>query len=343
MSLKNIKIVQNILKQEERFDLAIKLENSYYEIKTIEEQDEWVKCTLDLYVHPHYYMELILLKNKKQNHYMQLTSINEYKKLIDIFQGLFDSDTYIDSIEFKINTNIESENITDTTYIFVDESGDMNFTATGSKHYMFNFLVKKRPFKLHEYISNYRYELLEKSLDPLLNRRLNIEYFHAHNDNKHIRKELFNIISTFDTQAVKIYSYILEKEKVQPEKRAKNEDFYIDNLIYSISKLLEKIEISSNFVIITDNLPVAKNRKKQEKALKVGVTKYLKEHSLNLRYDIFHHCSASSANLQIIDYIGWAIYRKYEHKNDMDYKTIKKYILAEDIVTKSRGVKYYEK
>ena len=28
-------------------------------------------------------------------------------------------------------------------YIFVDEAGDMDFSPRGSKHYMFNFLVKK--------------------------------------------------------------------------------------------------------------------------------------------------------------------------------------------------------
>jgi len=154
---------------------------------------------------------------------------------------------------------------------------------------------------------------------------------------------IIDIISTFDTEAIKVYSYILEKEKVEPKKREKNEKFYIDNLIHSIAKLLEKIQISSNFVIITDSLPVAQNRKKQEKALKVGVKKYLEEYKLDFRYDIFHHCSASSTNLQIIDYIGWAVYRKYEHSDDSFYKKIEKYILAEDIVTKDRGVKFYEK
>ena len=39
-------------------------------------------------------------------------------------------------------------------YIFVDESGDMDFSAQGSKHYMFTFLVKQRPFKLHEASAN---------------------------------------------------------------------------------------------------------------------------------------------------------------------------------------------
>ena len=35
---------------------------------------------------------------------------------------------------------------TNTTYIFVDEAGDMDFSARGSQYYMFSFLVKKRPF-----------------------------------------------------------------------------------------------------------------------------------------------------------------------------------------------------
>jgi len=238
---------------------------------------------------------------------------------------------------------MSSENTTKITYIFIDESGDMNFTSTGSKYYIFNFLVKKRPFKLHEQLSNYRYELLEKNLDPSLNRRLNIEYFHAHNDNKYIKDELFNLISTFNKESVKIYSYILEKEKVNPKKREQKEDFYIDNLIYSIGKLLKKIEIDDSFIIVTDNLPVAQNRKKQEKALKYGIGKYLTEHHHNFRYDIFHHCSASSANLQIIDYIGWAIARKYESGDTKYYEKIKKYILKEDMVIEKGERKYYEK
>ena len=329
MSKENIKIVQNILKAQNKYNLAIKLQNSHYTLRVIEDMDEWEKCILDIFVHPNYYLEL--------------QEITEDKELLKIFQGLFDSNTYIYGYDFKINTKINIENINNTTYIFVDESGDMDFSHKGSKYYLFNFLVKKRPFKLHEYISNYRYELLEKNLDPLIGSRINIEYFHANNDNKHIKNEIFNIISTFDKENVKVYSYILEKEKVSPDKRKSKEHFYIDNLIYSIGKLLTKLDIDTNFVIITDNLPVENNKKKQEKALKLGVHNYIKENNLHLRYDIFHHCSASSVNLQIIDYIGWAINRKYEHDDNTYYKKVQKYILSEDIVTKDRERKYYEK
>ncbi len=329
MSRSNIKIVQNILKSQNKYNLAIKFDNAYYNLRTIDTMDEWEQCILDIFVHPNYFLELQSIENDKE--------------LLSIFQGLFNSDTHIKYFQFKINTDAHIETISDTTYIFVDESGDMDFTQGGSKYYLFNFLVKKRPFKLHEHISSYRYELLEKNLDPLINSRINIEYFHANNDNKHIKNEMFNIISTFDNNDVKVYSYILEKEKVSPDKRKSKEHFYIDNLIYSIGKLLEKLKINTNFVIITDNLPVENNKKKQEKALKLGVHNYIKEHNLHLRYDIFHHCSASSVNLQIIDYIGWAINRKYEHNDDIYYKKIAKYILSEDIVTKNRKKKYYEK
>jgi len=79
--------------------------------------------------------------------------------------------------------------MSEIVYIFVDESGDMDFSIKGSKHYMFHFLVKKRPFNLHAKISNYRYQLLERGLDPSNTQRFDIEYFHAHKDNKYIKND----------------------------------------------------------------------------------------------------------------------------------------------------------
>jgi hypothetical protein len=330
VSQQHVDIIQNILKKHNRYDLALKLENAYYEDYQI---DNWNGGLgeVNVYVHP--------------NHYLELQSLNEDDRnlLISLFDGLPHSYYEITSITFSINTDIAAQNISDTVYIFVDEAGDMDFSAKGSKHYMFNFLVKRRPFNLHEYIANYRYSLLERNLDPLNGTRLDIEAFHAHNDNKYIKEELFNIISTFDVESVKAYSYILEKPKVDPGKRKEKEHFYIDNLSFSIQRLLDKLEIDKNFIIITDRLPVQKNKSKQVGALKKGIKEYLKNNGLKIRYDIFHHCSASSANLQIVDYISWAIYRKYEHEQDSYYEQIERYILDEEVMTKDREVNHYER
>ncbi len=327
MNKEHIKIIQNILKKQDRYDLAIKLEDSYCDDYQI---DSWYG-EVNIYVHPNNYMELCSLED------------TDLSLLIKLFNGLPYNYNEIGSVIFSIDTNRTIENVSDTVYIFVDEAGDMDFSAKGSRHYMFNFLVKKRPFNLHEYISSYRYSLLERNLDPLNGTRLDIEAFHAHKDNKYIKEELFNIISTFNKESVKVYSYILEKPKVEPTKRKEKDRFYIDNLNYSIQRLLDKLEINTNFIIITDRLPVHKNKSKQIGALKKGIKEYIKTNALKIRYDIFHHASASSANLQIVDYISWAIYRKYERGEDNYYKRIENYILDEELMTKDREVNHYER
>lgn len=120
----------------------------------------------------------------------------------------------LEVLNFAINENIPQSTISNAVYIFVDEAGDMDFSIKGSKYYMFNFLVKTRPFQLHEYIkANYRYELIEWNLDPFVKDILDIEKFHAHLDNKYIRQRMFEIIGTFAQEAVQVYSYILEKAK----------------------------------------------------------------------------------------------------------------------------------
>ena len=329
MSKKNIKIIQSILKQENKYNIAVKLENAYYEERIFDVYNSNLK-EINIFVNPNYFIELNNLIEENQ------------KLLIQLFNGL---DTHKDvvSIIFSIKTDIELEESSNTVYIFVDEAGDMDFSTKGSKYYMFNFLIKQRPFNLHEYIANYRYSLLEKNLYPLQGRRLNIESFHACEDNKYIKEEMFNIISTFDKKNVKAYSYILEKPKVLPTKRKEKDKFYIDNLTLAIQQLLDKLSINKNFIIITDRLPVQKNKSKQVGALKKGIKEYLKNHNLMVRYDIFHHCSASSVNLQIVDYISWAIFRKYEWKQDTFYKKIEKYLIDIDVMTKGREINHYEK
>ena len=327
----NIKIIQYLLQQQNRYDISIKLDNAHYNLNFINEWNDVQSYILEVYVNPIYFLDLDKLNQNDKN------------ILIDFFTGLVDSATYIQDIIFKIDKDIKIQNINNTVYIFVNEAGDMDFSKNGSEHYMFTFLIKTRPFNLHEHISNYRYSLLERNLDPLNDNRLDIEAFHACKDNKYIRNEIFNIISTFNEKNVKSYSYILEKPKVEPNKRKEMDRFYIDNLNFAIHKLLKKLKIDKNFVIITDKLPIHKNKSKQIGALKKGIKEYISSNSLNIRYDIFHHCSASSVNLQIVDYISWAIFRKYERNQDLYFKKIKKYLIDIDLMTKDRKVKHYKK
>ncbi len=325
-SRKSIKIIQNILKVEGEFDLALKLENSYFKYIY-----GYASTQVELFVNQNYFLDFKRMSENKTN------------LLIELFNGLNNDGYKIDEIIYIIDKNIGIEKSDEMLYIFIDESGNRDFTKNGSKYFMFNFLIKKRPFNLHDVISNYRYTLLERNLESSKSGkdRLDIEYFHASRDNKYIKDKMFDFISTFDTSSIKVYSYILEKPKVDPDKRKEIDKFYIDNLTYAIKKLLTILNIDENFIIITDKLPIKKKEKLQAKAIKSAIAKYIEDMQLNIRYDIFHHCSASSVNLQIIDYISWAIFRKFEHKQGEFFEKIEKYIIKIDNVTSNREKKYY--
>lgn len=323
-----LKTLQNMLKQQKRFDLAIKFEHAYFKHYDAD-NDHYSVGAVHIYVDPIYFFDLSKL-NRIDNEF-----------ILSILNGLNFPYENIAYFKIAVNEQIPQPDIGDAVYIFVDESGDMDFSIKGSNHYMFNFLVKTRPFQLHEYIASYRYELTERNLDPFVTQLLDIEKFHACEDNRFIRQRMFEIISTFAPEAVQVYSYILEKPKVHPEKRKEHSIFYVDNLMFAITKLLDKIQINRNFIIITDRLPVLANKKAQIKALKKGIEQYLKISNKDLRYTIHHHCSASSSNLQIIDYIGWAINRKYEHNDSTYYEMIKQYLLEEEVMTKDRKEVHY--
>jgi hypothetical protein len=330
MNNNKILTLQNMLKQQKRFDLAMKFENAYLEDNEIIEWNTSYKI-IRFYVNSIYIFDLKKIEEQ------------DSKLIIEILNTIPDLFNEVEGIQFAINESIPQSNISDAIYIFVDESGDMDFSQKGSKYYMFNFLVKTRPFQLHEYIANYRYELIERNLDPFVKEVLDIEAFHACEDNKYIRQRMFETISTFAKEAVQVYSYILEKPKVHPDKRKEQSIFYVDNLMYAITQLLDKIKINQNFIIITDRLPILANKNVQIKALKKGIKQYLKTNGKGIRYTIHHHCSASSSNLQIVDYIGWAINRKYEHSDPSYYEMIKQYLLEEEVMTKDRVEVHYIK
>ncbi len=78
--------------------------------------------------------------------------------------------------------------------------------------------------------------------------------------------------------------------------------------------------------------------------MKKGIKEYLKyKKYLNIKNDIFHYCSASSSNLQIVDYISWVIFRNFELNQDSYFKKIEGYLIDMDIMTKDREISHYEK
>lgn len=216
-----------------------------------------------------------------------------------------------------------------TIYMFIDESGNFDYSKKGTQYYVFTCLTLSRPFEFIEYCDEYKHRLLENKRD--------ISRFHCAEDNRHVRKEVFGIIAR-NLNAFRFDSLVIEKSKCNPSIR-EIEIFYPKMFGYLLKYICSQniLRGSQRLVIITDKIPVPKNRKLIERGIKSTLVDVMPS---NISYSIYHHQSASHYGLQLVDYGNWSIFRKWESEDTQFYDLIKPSIKSEfDIF--SRGNTHY--
>ena len=184
-------------------------------------------------------------------------------------------------------------------YMYLDESGNLDFGQTGSQYFIMTCAVARRPFLVCDSLRSYRYDLWENGLD--------IEKFHACEDANDVRKGVYNILAASDN-SYRVYSVYVKKSEVPVSMRtpdiiyAKVFELLID-AIYS----KEHLAWVESAIVVTDKLPKDAERRKVSRPLK----KYMKQKFQNrhIPYSLLHHNSASDMNLQVADYFCWAAQR----------------------------------
>src|SRR3989339_390513 len=73
-----------------------------------------------------------------------------------------------------------------TLYLFVDESGNFDFSPAGTKYFTLSAVSTFNPCLFKEKILNYKYDLLKGGH--------NLEAFHATEDKQFIRDKMFDFI-----------------------------------------------------------------------------------------------------------------------------------------------------
>jgi hypothetical protein len=196
-------------------------------------------------------------------------------------------------------------------YIFLDEAGNFDFTKNGTRYLQVGAITKERPFHACKALNELKYDLVEKGL--------NIEYFHAAEDQQATRNEVFAIISDC-LDGVRFDSIYLDKHKlcVSPKQGHR---FYVTMLEQLLAHILSVHDLKAfqEVIVFTDRIPVNKKRGEVEKAVKQTLSRTLPKHS---RYRIFHHDSKSNFDLQIADYFNWASFRYLRDDDDRAYKVI---------------------
>ena len=208
--------------------------------------------------------------------------------------------------------------MTERVYVFLDESGNLDFSSSGTRFFVLTSVSMKRPFRINYMLDSYMYECIENGMD--------IEYFHCYSDNKRVRRVVYDLIAEY-VEAIDIDYLIIEKSGVATELQ-NGMRFYpamLGRLLNLTSRLDSVARNSSEIVIITDTVPINKGRRAVEKTIQTTLARALPR----VRHRALHHQSRSHYGLQIADYCSWAIFRKWETGDSTWYDQIQPSIRQE--------------
>ncbi|HST61434.1 MAG TPA: DUF3800 domain-containing protein [Longimicrobium sp.] len=199
-------------------------------------------------------------------------------------------------------------------FLFFDESGNLDFSANGSRHFCFGVLSLRDPGPLTAALTRLRYSLLEQGLE--------LEYFHAAEDRQAVRDRVFDTLA--EVGGFELDVLIADKRTLHPVLRNPFE-FYCHHGYAIVEAALTRVRhLDEPIVVVTDTLPLQRERKALEKAFRTAIRRLLGDR----QFSVVHHSSAAHAGLQAVDYMTWAVQRKLRG-DSRSYERIRKWIRSE--------------
>lgn len=219
--------------------------------------------------------------------------------------------------------------MSDPVYIFLDESGDLGFTRSGSHYFVLTSVIMARPFPLYPGLEQLRYDCLEQGME--------FEYFHCQDNTRIVRHRAFDLLAT-GMSGKPVDSLVVEKPKTSPALQA-DERFYPEMLARLLRYVMNRRDVraAGEVIFIADTPPIRKKRQAIVKAIKETLTRALRR---GPRYRILHQSSRAHYGIQVADYCSWAVFKKYEDGNTVAYDKIQPSIWSEFDVFQT-GTRYY--
>ena len=230
-----------------------------------------------------------------------------------------------------------------TLFLFIDESGNFDFSPKGTKYFVLTALATFDPLMKREELIRLRYELLASGTDQ--------EYFHATEDMQKVRDQVFEILSKIDS-TFEIHSVVAQKNKAHSS-LYKEQYQKGDKMITRITGigLYEKMcqtllqyifegkkEKVDRVVVLLGSLFVGERRKSLLQTLK----SFLKSSFSGTPFEIYCHSSSADLNCQLADYCCWAISVRRERGEERPYKIIKSRIKSEFEIFRTGTTEYYK-
>lgn len=213
-------------------------------------------------------------------------------------------------------------------YIFIDETGDIDFRPSTSKYLIWGALtIIDNPHPLYTPLSQLKHKLNTDGED--------LDRFHAAEEKQWIRNEVYDILSNpkilFENDFV-----IVEKRKVHPSIRDLRK-LYPKMASYLLRSISNRHTIKDKMVIFIDLFPKGKQREAVKKTIKEDIPRLFKGKELH----IYHHSSRSNFGLQGVDYCAWAIQRKWNRKDLRSYIHVERRTKNEFPIFQAVSTVYY--
>ena len=205
------------------------------------------------------------------------------------------------------------------SYIFLDENGDLGFNFNKkktTKYFLITLLLVKNKRPIEKLVRNIHKGLRKKY-------KMRDGMLHACKEEPITCLRFYKKVITKDCQVMVIY---LNKKKVYAKLR--NQKTFLYNYVVNI--LLDRI-ITKRLINKNENIILIASRRETNKFLNLNFKSYLEKqtknnHKLNINIQI--KTPFEEKSLQAVDMLSWALFRKYEYRDDSYYNILK----AKDLI-----------
>ena len=214
-------------------------------------------------------------------------------------------------------------------YVFADECGNFDFSAKpGATRYFVLVTVTVDSCTVGQQLLDLRRDLAFQGFG--LDRE-----FHAAHDPKLMRDKVFAAIAT---SLMRIDAVILEKSKAHPSVRVTDERFYKTAWYQHMKYVAPQIAASTDDLLVVSASIGSRSKKS---AFHAAVTDVIRQVSPTAKARVASWNAASDPCLQVADYCGWAIQRKWETGDLQGYDWIKPFVKTEFDLFALGTKKYY--
>lgn len=205
-------------------------------------------------------------------------------------------------------------------YIFLDESGDLGFGERSSRWFVLTVVLTDNHRKIEKCVKR-----VHRGLQKKYQR---VKELHAYHSDSITKKRILQLLA--ETESLKIFCIILNKKKIYINLRQQKNYLYNYTANILLASLHNKRALKSD-----GQVQIIIDQRETNKFLRTNFENYLKSHLVrrnNNKFDIKIKPSHTEKCLQAVDFISWAIFRKYERGDYEYYEIIKDKIQEENLL-----------